>query len=299
MKVAWVMNLDADLEFASPDRYSRSTRMLARLAGLGMELVATFERCFGIEAAIADGDLDRSWTGHAWCPTSSAHATLARCGVSKSHSPDPEVISRVNHRAFAAEIAQLLPGSQFVTTMAELDAIVRQDSPLGWLLKRPHGFAGRSRKRVDGPPTGTDRTWADASMRDYGRGLQVEPYVTCELAISIHGILSESGAVDFGPIVVQDCDQRGAWLGQRLADADELADAELTTIENNAQTVARALTEASYFGPFSIDGYVWRSVDGDRRLQPLSDLNARYTMGFFEAMAGRSEVLEFIESSRR
>jgi len=273
--------------------------MLARVADRGKKLVETFERCFKIEAVIANGKLDTGWTGHAWCPTPSAHVALARCGAAKSHSPSPEVITKVNHRAFAAGIAQTLPGACFVTTLAALDAALRQDSPQGWLCKRPLGFAGRSRKRLDGPPTGTDRTWAEASMRDYGLGLQVEPFVTIELEISMHGILAESGAVAFGPIVVQRCDEQGAWLEQRPAKVGELTEVELESFASSAQTVARALVAACYFGPFSIDGYLWRSAAGDRRLQPLSDLNARYTMGLFEAMAGRSEVLEFIESSRR
>ncbi len=299
MKVAWVMNLDAELELASPNEYSRSTRMLARVADRGKKLVEIFERCFKIEAVIADGELDTGWTGHAWCPTPSAHVALAHCGTAKLRSPSLEVIARANHRAFAAGIAQTLPGSCFVTSLVALDAAVSQESPLGWLLKRPHGFAGRSRKRVDGPPTGTDRIWAEASMRDYGLGLQVEPFVTIELEISMHGILAESGAVAFGPIVVQRCDEQGAWLEQRPAKVGELTEVEFESFASGAQTVAGALTGASYFGPFSVDGYVWRSADGDRRLQPLSDLNARYTMGLFEGMAGRSEVLEFIESSRR
>ena len=299
MKVAWVMNLDAELELASPSEYSRSTRMLARLADRGSELVATFERCFGIQAVLVDGELDMGWTGQAWCPTQSAHAALARCGVAKLHSPSTEVIARVNHRAFAVEILQTLPGSCFVTTLAELDAVVSQDSPLGWLLKRPYGFAGRSRKHLEGPPRGADRTWAEASMRAYGLGLQVEPCVDIELEVSMHGILAESCAAAFGPAVVQNCDQAGAWISQRPVGAGELTEADLSSFAVNAQTVVRALADASYFGPFSIDGFVWRSSDGERRVQPLSDLNARYTMGFFEAMAGRSEVLDFIEFARR
>lgn len=135
-------------------------------------------------------------------------------------------------------------------------------------------------------------------MRGYGMGLQVEPFVSIELEVSMHGILTESGETVFGPIVVQSCDAQGAWVSQRSAEPGELSVAELESFAASAHTVGCALKAAGYFGPFAIDGYLWRSFDGERQLQALSDLNARYTMGFFEAMAGRSEVCEFIDSSR-
>jgi len=292
------MNLDAELELARPDGYARSPRMRARLAERGAELVASFVDCFGVEADLAEGKLDASWTGQAWCPTPSAHAALSRCGASKLHGPAFGVIARVNHRAFAAGLSQSLPGSRFVTTMAELDAMLSRDSEYGFFLKRPFGFAGRSCKRVGGPLQRADRTWAEASMRDYGSGLQVEPYVDIELLFSMHGLLAEPGATTFGPLVAQLCDQQFAWIGQRPIETGELTASERSALASNAATVASALRAADYFGPFSIDGYVWRSSDGQRRLQPLSDLNARYTMGFFEAMAGRPEVLEFLAATR-
>ncbi len=298
MKVAWVMNLDAELELESPARFTRSSRMLARLTDRGSKLVTSFVTCFGIEAALANRGLDSSWIGQAWCPTQSAHAAIAECGAASLRSPSLEVISRVNHRAFAAEIAQNLPHASFVTTMSALDEVVSQAAVHGWLVKRPYGFAGRSRKRFLGTPTGAERTWAEASMAGYGLGLQVEPFVDLELELAMHGILNESGVATMGPVFVQHCDEDGAWLSQRPLQDGDLRAEELSSFEVNAQTVAQALSVAGYFGPFSIDGFVWRCIDGKRRLQPLSDLNARYSMGFFDAMAGVKAVREFIVESR-
>jgi hypothetical protein len=136
-------------------------------------------------------------------------------------------------------------------------------------------------------------------MIGYGIGLQVEPFVDIELELSMHGILSESGKTSLGSVVVQHCDERGAWISQRPVKEGELTSSERSSLQSNAETVAGALSTAGYFGPFSIDGFIWRSSDGIRRLRPLSDLNARYTMGFFESMSGQEEVLEFIEGSRR
>jgi hypothetical protein len=42
---------------------------------------------------------------------------------------------------------------------------------------------------------------------------------------------------------------------------------------------ARALFQAGYFGPFGIDGYRYL-VDGKAGFCALSEINARYTLGF-------------------
>ena len=44
--------------------------------------------------------------------------------------------------------------------------------------------------------------------------------------------------------------------------------------------VAGALCAAGYFGPFGLDAYTYRGGDGIVCLQPRSEINARYSMGF-------------------
>jgi hypothetical protein len=45
------------------------------------------------------------------------------------------------------------------------------------------------------------------------------------------------------------------------------------------ERVATALHAAAYFGPFGIDAYEYR-VGVELRLNPRSEINARYSMGF-------------------
>ena len=47
-----------------------------------------------------------------------------------------------------------------------------------------------------------------------------------------------------------------------------------------AERVAAALSAAGYFGPFGVDAYTYRERGGAIALQPRSEINARYTMGF-------------------
>jgi hypothetical protein len=44
-----------------------------------------------------------------------------------------------------------------------------------------------------------------------------------------------------------------------------------------------------YFGPFGVDAYTYRARDGRLGLQPRSEINARYSMGF---AAGFKETAE-------
>ena len=44
--------------------------------------------------------------------------------------------------------------------------------------------------------------------------------------------------------------------------------------------VAVALAGSGYFGPFGIDAFTYRNADGTVALQPRSEINARYSMGF-------------------
>jgi hypothetical protein len=53
------------------------------------------------------------------------------------------------------------------------------------------------------------------------------------------------------------------------------------SLVSGAEGVAAALNAARYFGPFGVDAYTYRErPDGAIALQPRSEINARYTMGF-------------------
>ena len=62
-----------------------------------------------------------------------------------------------------------------------------------------------------------------------------------------------------------------------LERGDDLA--QVPALLAEAHRVAEALFAADYFGPFGVDAYFYRDR-GDIRLQPRSEINARYSMGF-------------------
>ena len=85
----------------------------------------------------------------------------------------------------------------------------------------------------------------------------------------------------------QHCDARGAWISSERLGAAEGP----RSLVPEAERVAAALSAAGYFGPFGVDAYTYRVRSGDgttEALQPRSEINARYTMGFAASRGERN-----------
>lgn len=290
MTAAFVLNVDAEFELSDP-RYARSDRMRGHTARLARVLRPVLRRVHGAEpwfVGIDQGRPPAGATGDAWCPTPGACRALAACGVEPPPSPAEDVLRAVNHRAFGAGLGPVLPGAGFATDVATVEHLTASAPDRPWLLKRPLGFSGRMRKVV--VPSRLDRaarTWIEASMGDYGRGLMVEPLVERLLDVSLHGRLAQGGqlAERGGPVVLANADE-GAFLGARLAGDRDLGAEERDALEAAFGRVAAALAACGYHGPFGIDAFRWRDEDGSLRFHPLVEVNARYTFGYWVGVHG-------------
>jgi hypothetical protein len=276
----WVLNLDAEDELAHHGAHTPSEATVGRIrkiepvlraSGLVREGdVVVFP---GPASPLAQASGDRL----CWCPT--------RWALSRFDEPPPappmEVLRRVNHRRFSAELGLALPGSRFVTSLGELEATFAASAQVeNWLLKRPFGYAGRGRKRLraSGVRTVEEQAWIAVSI-EIG-GLQVEPLVRRSLDVGLHGEISMAGALTRGEVTIQEIADSGAWKATRVAATGELSVAELESLTAQFQLTAKALVSAGYFGPFGIDAFRY---DGDR-FQPRSEINARYSMGWAVGM---------------
>ena len=274
-----MLNLDADLELAAGPGYSPKQSVRAALAAfvpvLGRSLLAVDDVLVGETTAPGAA---RGRVGRAFMPTPRALSLLERAGAKPEPAPSFEILRRVNSRAFCASIGQTLPGAAFVTTEGEARALLATMPEVGkeWRLKRAFGMTGRNQRVF--------RDEADSAFVVAGvaeGGLQIEPNVVVAEEYGVHGFIGRRSRL--GHVCVQECDARGAWVSTRHAGTD--VDPELVShLMEQASLVARALENAGYFGPFGVDAFAYTRPGGGLALQPRSEINARYSMGYAVGM---------------
>jgi hypothetical protein len=276
MKFAWVLNLDAELELSRLDfEYVPRVKLLQQLELYGQGSRALL----GPEDVLVEPGAalsERGFIGRAWCPTPLALSRLSAAGVTPEPHPQVQVLRRVNHRLFAHQAGGGLPLQRYFTERAPLEEVLR-GAERPWLLKRPLAFAGRGQMRFYGPISDKQWSWLDVSLAQ--DGLLIEPLVTPTLEISLHGFVWQAGHCELGRVCVQRVTERGVFRGVRLATPGELQPAESASLFEQAERVARLLHGVGYFGPFGIDAYRYQLGD-ERGFCSLSEINARYTMGF-------------------
>jgi|CZKU01.1.fsa_nt_gi hypothetical protein len=302
-RFAWVLNLDADLELAAiasgaavalggyaPKR-SVVDAMRRFAPKLAASLLDPHDDVLVDEASPPLGA--RGLVGRAFCPTPRALRLLRRAGAEPEPHPAWQVLLRVNSRAFASSLGTTLPCAVFVADEGEARALLGTPPPpelaQAWRVKRNFGMTGRGQRIVAAAAvTQQDLAFVRAGLSE--GGVQIEPDVTIVAEFAIHGLLGPAGALTLGPVVKQHCDARGAWVSsERLAVGHAPAHAP-ASLASEAERVAAALSAAGYFGPFGVDAYTYRvrrfanasdmERDGAIALQPRSEINARYTMGF-------------------
>jgi hypothetical protein len=274
-RFAWRLNLDAELELATA-RYQPEQRVLAQLEQHGLP---------GARRLLAAGDVliepgtpapPGDWIGRAWCPTPRALAQLEAAGVRPEPHPPAQVLLAVNHRRFAHALGGGLPGQRWCADAAALEAALGE-AARPCLLKRPLAFAGRGQLRVYDELDDAQRAWIAASLRS--DGLILEPLVVPRLELSLHGFIWQSGQRELGRICRQEVSERGVFKGVRLAHDGELTQGERAALFSAAERSAEGLARAGYFGPFGVDAYRYDGAHG-AGFCALSEVNARYTMGF-------------------
>ncbi|MCA8982097.1 MAG: hypothetical protein H6831_16035 [Planctomycetes bacterium] len=297
---AFVLNLDAEHELEVGPRYTPTRHLAALVARQREKLVGTLLRPGDVlvtEEALDAGDAAleraRGLPGIAWSPTPRALALLRRAGAVPLAAPSVEVLQSVNARPFAAEVrAPLIEGAfakQVAATEHELLALVARPAPLGWLVRRTFGAAGRGRRRLfAGAPAADELAWIRASLR--AGPLVVEPFVDVTVEYTRSGFVTAGGTVSISEPCHQAVAASGAWLRTERAERDAVTRADDAALEQAAVATGEALARAGYFGPFGIDAFRYRAEPGaPERLNPLSEINARLTMDWPTALALRHE----------
>lgn len=268
-RYAWVLNLDADLELAVPaytPKASVRDAMRALVPVVAPNLLA--EDDVLIDEASNPGAA-HGLVGRAFCPTPRAISLLERAGAVPERHPSIDVLRRVNSRAFCAALGQTLPGAELITHEAKALAKIATGGP--WRVKRLFGMSGKNQRVTGMAAPEIDHGFVRAGIAE--GGVQIEPNVAVEVEYAVHAMLGEDGTIEIRGVTRQRCDARGAWIASDAFDGpSEIA----TRLEDEARTVGAALAGAGYFGPFGVDAFTY---DGGK-LNPRSEINARYTMGF-------------------
>lgn len=282
-RAAWILNLDADVELARGPGYAPSARVVASMRPHVEVLARTLLEPGDV--LLAEGDRAEGFVGRAFCPTPRAVEALRRAGADVPPHPSLAALRRVNARGFCAALGPTMAGASFVTTEEEARSILSRPPPSSkaWRIKRAFGMAGRGHRVVTPAAlTEADVTTVRAGIGE--GGVQIEPNVAIVDEYAIHGMLDERGAHRLGRVCVQRCDAHGQWRAtERLEGGDP---AIVRSLVEEAERVAVALANASYFGPFNVDAFTYRDLEGRVRFQPRSEINARYSMGFAVGFRG-------------
>ena len=232
-------------------------------------------------------------TGIAWCPTPRALERLAAAGAIIDTTPSVEVLRTVNARPFAALVRAPFARESFAKHVAHsleqaLELVARATDD-GWLVRRTFGAAGRGRRRIAaGRPSAAELAWLVASLR-LGP-LVVEPWVQVTREYTRSAWVHADGTVVISAPCFQETNAHGAWLRTEQAERGAVSRADDAQLAEVVESAGRALARAGYFGPFGIDAYRHRAPgrSGDV-LNPLSEINARFTMDWASAMAVEPE----------
>jgi hypothetical protein len=281
--LAWVLNLDADLELGAGQTYTPrkgvKLAMRAHAQRLAISLLGPGDIL--VDESSASGSA-RGLLGRAFCPTPRALDALRRAGADPEPHPPFEVLRRVNSRAFAASLGPTMPDAAFVTGLEAARTILERRPTVGsaWRVKHAFGMSGRN-QRVVGPSLVTDSDLSFVRTGLTQGGVQLEPDVAIADEYAIHGLIAQDGSFRIGALVRQRCNLRGAWVSTERIDAhcEVLGDIP-ARMQREADLVAGALSKAGYFGPFGVDGFCYRDREERIHLRPRSEINARYTMGF-------------------
>lgn len=291
---AWVLNLDAESELAAAQRYAPTAHLRAIVERERTRLVGSLLRPGDVlvteESLARDPLAAAGLAGVAWSPTPTALALLRRAGARLDETPSLATLRTVNARPFAAAVRAQFAGASFEKSIAscldEVLALLARPAPHGWLVRRTFGAAGRGRRRIaSGRPRADETAWIEASLRI--GPLVIEPWVEVLLEHTRSGWVGRDGAVTISRPCFQKVAEHGAWLGTERAARGALSREDDAALAGAFESAGRALAAAGYFGPFGIDAYHHRALDGSGRavLNPLSEINARFTMDWATAMS--------------
>jgi hypothetical protein len=214
------------------------------------------------------------WNGMAMKMSEAYHESI------KNRMPLPEVVKKVNSRLYSSELEMKIdPGSyesHVCHTLSEIEKLVGRPSDREWLLKTNHGNSGIGHRRI-GPKQEFPSAWIERELA-LEEPLILEPWYNRIMDIGSNFELTPEGEVK-GLVFHETLNtDTGAFAGVRLYPNEAWLESWRGKIEDTVRRVAEGLFHEGYMGPVSLDSFVWKDENGDRRLRSLVEINARHSM---------------------
>jgi hypothetical protein len=221
------------------------------------------------------------------CPLAWNHqaAAIAAASGHQTAHPEPEVVRRVNHRAFLAAIEGEHEPSTAPSLHQDLDSLLARTHELLATMPRvvakgAFGSASTGNLRLARheleDPQGALRL---GQLLERHGAVVLEPWLTRRLDLCATGEVACDGSVRFERLDRTVHTDSGSPLGTLFAPGDPLVEPHLEAMAEAVDLVGQALFTRGYFGPFCLDALV-HEVDGELRLRRFVDLNARHPVSW-------------------
>lgn len=223
----------------------------------------------------------RAWGGmSAWGASAAAGVWARRLGL-VFDAPPPEVVARVNSKAWSAALARRWgidpPGVVVCEGVAEVvEAVAALPVERSFVLKEALGFGGQGRLLGRGGALSeNDGRWL---ARALALGpVVVEPWLDRRRSFSVQLYVGRGGGVEVKGILRGLETAGGRYLGS-VAGPGAVDASTAGALEAVATRVGEALAAEGYFGPAGVDALEY-DLDGVPTLRPLLEVNARHTFG--------------------
>lgn len=205
-------------------------------------------------------------------------------------APPQHAVRAVNSRRFSFELeleeGMPLPHSADLTSIADLERHLQRlpHSEDRWVLKAEFGMSARERCVGRGRDLAPGvRRWTERHLQSDGV-VFFEPWVDRVEEIGLQFEIGPDGQTCFLGATPLLSDASGGYRGSRFSEREQPARESGTTdpfaeaIQIGWRVAWRAQARG-YYGPLGIDAVRYADSNGEIRLRPIQDVNARYTMG--------------------
>ena len=199
-------------------------------------------------------------------------------------APRQPVVREINSRRFSVQLESEwgcgLAGQRVIESVDELSATIRR-MPTGsdrWVVKAEFGMSARERLLGRGTELSPQAiNWVRKRLEP-DRVLFFEPWIPPTHEAGLQYTIPQSGSPVFEGLTPLLTDRVGRYRGSRFA-LDERTERLWSIAVEVGTQVAQRVQQMGYFGPLGFDAARYRDQQGQSRVRPLQDINARYTMG--------------------